>query len=319
MSLAKLVVPALLVSMAASCGWSRMTREDDGGLAVAGTYAGQAPPGLSPELFAPGLISTEGNEGGVVVYPGGREVYFNTVEVGDGRVTSTIRVTRLVGGSWTSPEVASFSGTYMDGYLAVHPDGSRMYFQSDRPIDRSESAYPYNIWYVEREGDGWSEPRSIGRPINGRNSTGGPSVTADGTLYFTVMDVESGHSEIYRSRLLDGAYQEPERLPEEVNALFQTCDSYVAPDESYLVFIAFPGRGHENNPGGLYVSFRDRDGRWSEARDLRPTIASEEGSNATISPDGRYLFLVRRDPAGRTGLDVYWVGSDVVERVRDVR
>jgi len=278
-------------------------------------YAGQTPPGLTPELFAPGLVSTAGDQSGVVVHPGGREIYFVVVENRGGRVSCTIRVTRLVGCSWTSPEVAPFSGTYTDLYLAIHPDGSRMYFQSDRPIDRSESIYEYNIWYVEREGDGWSAPRSIGRPINGRNNTSGPSVTHDGTMYFTLMETASGHSEIYRSRLLNGVYQEPERLPDEVNSRFQTCDSYVAPNESYLLFVAFPRTGHQNNPGGLYVSFRDQDRGWSEARDLRPTIGSEEGSNVTISPEGRFLFLPRRDAAGVTGVDAYWVDADVVELV----
>jgi hypothetical protein len=33
-------------------------------------YAGQPPPGLTPELFAPELVSTEGNQSGLVVHPG---------------------------------------------------------------------------------------------------------------------------------------------------------------------------------------------------------------------------------------------------------
>jgi len=306
MSLAKLAARVLLVSLASACGRGPAAQNP------AGPYAGQTPPGLTPQLFAPGLVSAEGSQGGVVVYPGGREIYFQVVASVGGHVTSTIRMTKLVNGSWTSPQTVPFSGTYMDGSLAMHPNGSRLYFQSNRPVSASESAYEYNLWYVERQGDGWSEARSIGRPINGTNSTGGPSVTADGTMYFTLMDQSSGHSEIYRSRLLNGAYQEPERLPDQVNSLFQTCDSYVAPDESYLVFVAFPGTGHSGNPGGLYVSFRDSAGPWSAARNIRPTIASEEGGYATITPDGRYVFFTRRDPAGRTGLDVYWVAAEVV-------
>ena len=306
---AKPMALALLLSIASTCGKSSTAPLPYDSTAP---YADRTPPGLTPELFAPGLVSTEGNQGGVVVYPGGTEIYFQVVASVGGRVTSTIRVTKLVNGSWTSPQTVPFSGTYMDGSLAMHPDGSRLYFQSNRPISATESAWEYNIWYVERQGDGWSEARAMGRPINGGNHTGGPSVTADGTMYFTLMDLSSGHSEIYRSRLLNGAYQEPERLPDAVNSLFQTCDSYVAPDESYLVFVAFPGTGHEGNPGGLYVSFRDSAGAWSAARNIRPTIGSVEGGYATISPDGRYLFFTRTDPSGRTGLDVYWVAAEVV-------
>jgi hypothetical protein len=277
-----------------------------------GPYIGQEPPDLTPVVFAPGWISRASNQSGVNIFPGGCEVYFFEVRDVSRGVSSTIYVTKEVDGIWTHPTVASFSGTYVDGYPALHPDGSRLYFQSNRPIDSAESLFEWNLWYVERTGDGWGEPRSMGRPINGFSHTGGPSVTSDGTFYFTRMDLSSGHSEIFRSRLLDGVYQQPERLPDAVNALFQTCDSYVAPDESYLLFVAFPGTGHTGNPGGLYVSFPDSTGTWSGTRDLRPTLASVEGGYATISPDGRFLFFTRRDPAGRTGLDVYWVSSDIV-------
>jgi hypothetical protein len=278
----------------------------------AGPYLGQGSPGLIPMVFAPDWISKAGDQSGACIYPGGCEVYYFVVKSESGGVSSAIHVTKEVDGAWTVPTVAPFSGTYIEGYPALHPDGSRLYFQSNRPIDPSESLFKYNLWYVDREGDGWGEPRSMGRPINGLSDTGGPSVTSDGTFYFTRMDLTSGHSEIFRSRLLDGVYQEPERLPDAVNALFQTCDSHVAPDESYLLFVAFPGVGHTNNPGGLYVSFRDSTGSWSGTRDLRPSLDSEEGGHATISPDGRFLFFSRRDPAGRTGLDVYWVASKVV-------
>lgn len=303
------VLVVVLLTAVSSCGRGQSGPAAPG---ASGPYAGQTPPGTTAVLFAPRLVSTAGDQGGVVVFPGGREIYFQWVHNAGGRVTSTIRVTKLVNGSWTSPQTVPFSGTSMDGSLAMHPNGSRLYFQSNRPIDASQSAYEYNIWYVERQGDDWSEARPIGRPINGRNSTGGPSVTADGTMYFTIMDTESGHSEIYRSRLSSGVYQEPERLPDQVNSLFQTCDSYVAPDESFLVFVAFPGVGHSNNPGGLYVSFRDSTGGWSAARDIRPTIASVEGGYATITPDGRYLFFTRRDARGQTGLDVFWVAADAL-------
>jgi hypothetical protein len=201
----------------------------------------------------------------------------------------------------------------MDGYIALHPDGSRLYFQSNRPIDPAESAFEYNLWYAQREGDGWSEARSLGRPINGRNHTGGASVTRDGTLYFTLMDMEGGRQDLYRSQLIDGAYQEPERLPDEVNLGFQNCDSYVAPDESYLVFMSFPRVGHVDNPGGLYIAFRDPEGLWTPARELGPAFdQGDQPGSVIISPDGQFVFFSRQDPAGQTGRDVFWASSQAL-------
>lgn len=273
-------------------------------------YAGQTPPGLTPTVFAPGLVSGPGDQGNAVVYPGGREIYFWEVEKQAGGVTATIRMSHEENGTWSAPVVAPFSGTYMDAYIALHPDGSRLYFQSNRPIDPAESTSEYNLWYVEREGDGWSEARSMGRPINGGVDTGGASVTRDGTLYFTLMDLKGGAQNLYRSSYVGGTYQEPELLPAKVNVGFQNCDSYVAPDESYLVFTAFPRVGHEGNPGAAYIAFRDSAGRWSPARRLGPAFNAEgQPSALTISPDGGYAFFARQDPEGRNGRDVYWVST----------
>ncbi len=43
---------------------------------LTGPYLGQKPPGLTPEVFAPGIISTKGWEYGVVFAPSLNEVYF---------------------------------------------------------------------------------------------------------------------------------------------------------------------------------------------------------------------------------------------------
>ncbi len=157
---------------------------------------------------------------------------------------------------------------------------------------------------------GWSEARSVGRPINGRNHTGGASLTRDGTLYFTLMDLESGRSELFRSRWVNGAFQEPERLPDEVNVGFQNADSYVAPDESFLVFPSWPRSGHVDNPGRLCIAYRDRDGGWSPARDLGPPFNTGEiPGSVTLSPDGAYVFFAAESPDRESGRDVYWVSA----------
>lgn len=305
----------LLVLVIISCGPGNGVPDRVSRSRSRGDYLGRIPPGSSPELFAPGLVSTKSNEGGAVVYPPKNEIYFWVVgkSKSDGKVKGTIYVTKERDGVWTHPEIVSFSGRYNDSYIALHPDGSRLYFQSSRPIDPNESKFEYNIWYAERKGEGWSEAKSMGQPINGVNHTGGASVTRDGTLYFTIMDIKSGASQLYRSRFVKGEYVEPEKLSAEVNSFYQTCDSYVAPDETYLVFTAFERQGHADNPGRLYVAFRDSAGGWKKARVMGPAINSKDQfGSATISPDGRYLFFPQFNYADNMGLDIYWVDTKVV-------
>ncbi len=87
-------------------------------------YLGQTPPETTPEIFMPGLISTGFDEKLIAVHPSGKEIYFTILLNG----FSTILVTKLKDGTWTSPEIADFSGFYFDTEPSFHPDGSRMIF-----------------------------------------------------------------------------------------------------------------------------------------------------------------------------------------------
>jgi len=50
---------------------------------LTGPYFGQKPPGMIPEIFAPGIVSsTEATEYGITFSPDGKEFYFNRNGVG---------------------------------------------------------------------------------------------------------------------------------------------------------------------------------------------------------------------------------------------
>lgn len=282
---------------------------------INGEYLGQTPPGNTPVVFAPGIISTENNEAILAAYPGGNELYYLVVQSDNNNITSTILETKVENEQWTKPQVVSFSGVYMDGYQAIHPDGSRIYFQSNRPIDKSESKYEWNIWYAERVGNSWSDPKSIGKPINGINHTSGPSVTFNGTIYFTIMTI-GGASNIYRSEFLNGQYQTPEKLPNKINKGIQQFDSYIAPDESYLIYCGY-GRVNSFGSTDLYISFRNNNGDWSDEINLGSAINTTEAEgSATITADGKYIFYGRYNEDESKGIDIYWFSSEFIESLR---
>lgn len=279
---------------------------------LTGPYLGQTLPGTTPVVFAPEYISNEDREAFLVSMPGGNELYYGTIWKEGNDAKTRIHTTKIVDGHWTNPVEASFNSDYLDGYFGIHPNGSRFYYQSGRPVDASESVFEYNIWYMDRIGNGWSEPQSMGRPINGQNHTSGPSVTMDGTMYYTVMAI-GGLQEIYRSKLVNGVYQAAERLPDQVNSTRQQFDSYIAPDESYLLFNA----ELEDTRGGidLYVSFRDENDNWSDPINLGPTINTEDDDgSATITPDGRFIFFWLMN--GDNELDIFWVDAAVIDNFR---
>ena len=262
----------------------------------------------------------------IAVSPDGKEIFY-TIHAGN---SETIITTRLENGSWTAPEVASFSGKYLDGFPAMHPDGSKLYFHSYRPLDKdSHIADVVNIWFVEKKGAGWSEPKPIGPPINGNGFVCCPSVTKTGTLYYS-KKTKDGGEKIYRSRFVNGKYREPEELPCQVNREKEQFHAVISPDESYLIL------PREN----YLVSFRSEDDQWSDLTSLgEPVNKLRSGWCPSISSDGKYVFFaaypsiewknsfkerrsfaefqditLQHPVSDRT--DIFWVDSCIIEELK---
>ncbi len=252
----------------------------------------------APELFAAGVVSTSDDEFGGALAPDGSAFFFAK------KTQATIRSSVIVlcvsyyrVGRWTTPEVASFSGRYKDFNPTFSPDGSKLFFVSNRPVgDRPKT--DTDIWVVEKSGDGWGDPKNLGAPVNGEGYEYGCSATSDGTLYFSsAREGGKGGLDIYRSRMVDGKYAEPENLGDAVNGTNSEADPFVAPDGSYLLFTsrgrddALVGGGAPYPRSDIYVSF-NRDGKWTQAKNLGPRVNSAaEESSPSVSADGRYLFF----------------------------
>jgi hypothetical protein len=71
------------------------------------SYLGQAPPGDTAELFAPGIVSNGFNNRDMAMMPDGSEIYY---AVNMRRFDmATIMTARMVNGKWGKPEVAPFA------------------------------------------------------------------------------------------------------------------------------------------------------------------------------------------------------------------
>lgn len=300
-------------------------------LAAALAYLGEPLPGAEPQLFAPGLVNTGVLTRDLSFSPDGRELFF-TVMVG-GFAQSAVATMREVDGAWTTPELAPFSrdARWHDLEPHVAPDGSRLFFVSDRSGSQ-------DLWVCPREAGGWGESTPLGPTINTKASEFFPSTTRDGTLYFTREDTAAHAEAIWRARPAPGGgYLEAERLPEIVNGSPTQFNAFVAPDESYLIVCA---QGRPGNLGAVdyWVSFRDPDDTWHDPVNLGPVVNGEgrEGWSASVSPDGRVLFFMSKrtvhDPlAPRTwaslqaahgspgnGLgSIWWVDKDFLTALHD--
>src|ERR1700761_1654541 len=125
-----------------------------------------AAPSAAPSLFGSHVISTEDDEFGITFSPDGKTCFFTK------RTPSTISSStyvicssHLVKGKWTEPAIASFSGKYKDFNPFMAPDGSKLFFISNRP-GPGKTTPDGDIWMVSKRGQGWGEPENIGAPVN---------------------------------------------------------------------------------------------------------------------------------------------------------
>jgi len=68
----------------------------------------------------------------------------------------------------------------------------------------------------------------LGAPINTAAGEYFPSLTRDGTIYFTRGDRVARTNFIYRSRLVGGKYAEPQKLGPQVNSIAGQFNAFVA-------------------------------------------------------------------------------------------
>lgn len=240
-----------------------------------------------PTVFSPGVISTGEYESHAAFSPDGGTLYFlkNTADFSHWTIVSS----RLQGGRWSPPEVVPFSGRYSDADPFVTADGSKLYFISTRPVD-SKPKEDLDIWVVDRNGDGWGEPRNLGAPVNSPGAEWFPTLAADGTLYFG-SDREGGRggTDLWRARLVDGKYAQPENLGDAVNSPGEEYEPLISPDGTVLIFKAARKAGQGS--GDLWVSYF-RDGAWTPALNLPLPINSPAfEAGPKVTPDGRHLLF----------------------------
>src|SRR5207247_587646 len=128
-------LPAPINSAAAECcarftgGGARLLFTSERGLVTLGPRWRLGRAGFDSAGGGP----TGANECSGALSPDGRELYFSRSVPQS--YAYAIVVARFQNGTWTTPEVAPFSGRYRDFDADLYPGGRRLYFVSDRPID----------------------------------------------------------------------------------------------------------------------------------------------------------------------------------------
>ena len=260
------------------------------------TYLSQAPPGMTPEIFAPGIVSSsEATEYGMAFSPDGKEFYFIRSGVG-------VMVCAWSDTGWTAPVKAPFLKKYKGGAVHITYDGKRMLMNRyPGPHDLKEGETG-GIWALHKTEEGWGNPALL---IEGGIRA---TSTLDGSIYAAYRIEDKDKGIIAKYIYSDSGYQWVADLDGEENSENSEAHPFIAPDERYIIFDC-------RRPGGrgksdLYICFRDGDGSWSQAFNSELVNTAESDWFPTVSPDGKYLFFTKNS-TGRG--DIYWVDAKVIE------
>ena len=261
-------------------------------------YLGQTPPGNTPQIFAPGIVSLPGRpEYGISISPAGDEMMF---ALGNWPYKCTM-VMKYENNHWTSPDTVSFSTTRSAEEAIYSPDGSRVYYYAYNPPNPVGGA---DLCYSVKNGSVWSEPINLGTPLNTTQDEYHPCVVADSSVYF-----ENVNGKICYSKFQNGNYLPRILMPPLFNDPNMAWGNpFVSPDESYFIF-------NSSRPGGfggtdLYIAYKKIDGTWTNPKNLGNIINSATNEcGSEITDDSLYMTYVSDN-------DIYWVGSGFIDSLR---
>ncbi|MBL3655301.1 OmpA family protein [Fulvivirga sediminis] len=203
-------------------------------------------------------------------------------------------------GVWSQPKLVSISSDYNVGTAGISADGQRML------IFIGGSADPGNIYSIDKSGDSWSNPATLGRNINSRSLETTASITPDGKTIYFASDRPGGYGglDIYKATLGDnGEWGAPVNLGPEVNSKYNEDAPFIHPDQWTLFFTS---DGH-NTMGGrdIFVTrlFNDE---WTAPENMGYPINTTANDNYfTLTADGRKGYFSSDRKGGAGGQDIY--------------
>lgn len=269
------------------------------------SYLGQQPPSMTPEVFAPSIISKKGvSEFGSVFNKDATEFFYG-VDTNQG---TEIRYSKLQGNTWSAPKTILSNKAYGYNDPFLSPDEQRLYFISQKALEGSGAKQDHDIWYVEKQGNNWSQPINAGPNINSTGEEYYMSFTKDGTMYFS-SNKEKNNFDIYASQYANGEFQKAVSLGNAINTSNYEADVFVDPKETYVIFCARRPEGLGR--GDLYISFKNTDGTWTTSINMGTTINTKGHELCPfVTKDGKYLFYTSNQ-------DIYWVSAKVIEELRN--
>jgi WD40-like Beta Propeller Repeat len=158
------------------------------------------------QRWTPEAIASDQYETTPTFTPDGEEMHFFR---GDPAFrTFQLHWSKCENGKWSAamrPPFASTDSKVIEADPGITPDGRRLYYISTRHAPGSDD---FDIWYVDRAGNGWGEPHRMPEPVNSPAPELLPRADKYGNLYFgSAREGGYGGGDIYVAREREGKWE----------------------------------------------------------------------------------------------------------------
>ncbi|UII23942.1 OmpA family protein [Fulvivirga ligni] len=203
-------------------------------------------------------------------------------------------------GVWSQPKEVGVSSDYNVGTAGISADGHRML------IFIGGAADPGNIYSIDKEGDSWSKPVTLGSKINSRALETTASITPDGKTIYFASDRPGGYGglDIYKSVLdANGEWGAPVNLGPKINSKYNEDAPFIHPDQWTLFFTS---DGHNTMGGRDIFVARLFNGEWTAPENMGYPINTTANDNYfTLTADGRKGYFSSDRKGGAGDQDIY--------------
>ncbi|WP_412985697.1 hypothetical protein [Pontimicrobium sp. IMCC45349] len=298
----QLIIVLIFSISLSACNTKKQQAENSDSKAKEISYFGQKPPGLTPEIFAPEVVSVSGRyEYAVSFTPKMDEIYFSGNKEEE---PQTVYFSKLKDDKWSTPKKANFTKDTKINELEafVDPNGEKIFFTAYDSIFSDEK-----IWYVNRLENSWSEAKKLDSPIND-DIIFYSTIAKNGDLFYTSIS----NWKMYYSPNKNGKYPEVHEVGIEYGG-----HGFISPSQDFLLV---DGRkeNDKTKDRDIHVCFKKKDGTWTKPINLGNTVNSEFTETCpSLTPDGKYLFFSRYNEEGGIS-NIYWVSADVLNNVRPI-
>lgn len=217
----------------------------------------------------------------------------------DGMYYEDIYFSTEINGTWSKPENIGkpLNTEFHEATVGLSPDGQELFLY-----------HHGDIFHSVLNGEEWSVPQPVSEVINSEEVENSACFSYDGKEIFFIRgkknDDEKSNSDIWLSKMKNGVWTTPKKLPRIINSEFDEDGVFMHPDGKTLYFSS---KGH-NSMGGfdVFKAIRNPNGSWQRPINLGyPINTPDDDLFFVLSANGKHAYYssIRNNSEGL--MDIY--------------